>query len=254
MNSGDGRGLETVRLLPQRLQLGRIRQQLLHPVERRRQNGIVGAHLFSANAAAAHRRRRTSNRIDRRSQMHFAAARLDVWPPRFRKAATAAPREYPCVRPLPTSETNRETPARRNGTDTRSSSSFSALTSTGAQKRSIACCVCPWRSSQEHESFRHCRWAARAPAPAWRARWPACPSDQAPSTRGTRARHETAQAARRASASTTSAGKDECDLVVPANLLLDAEAAIEIDQVGAAAEQHVLAVVHHFARAGQFVR
>ena len=50
------------------------------------------------------------------------------------------------------------------------------------------------------------------------------------------------------------AGQNEVDLVVPANLLLDAEPAIEVDEVGAAAEQHVLAVVDHLAGAGQFVR
>ena len=50
-----------------------------------------------------------------------------------------------------------------------------------------------------------------------------------------------------------SSGKNERDLVVPANLLFHAETAIELDQVGAAAQQHVLAVVHNFSGAGQLI-
>src|SRR5579871_758734 len=47
--------------------------------------------------------------------------------------------------------------------------------------------------------------------------------------------------------------QNEGDLVIPANLLLDAQPVVEIDQVGAAAEQHVLAVVDHLSCARQFV-
>src|SRR5579872_941073 len=43
-------------------------------------------------------------------------------------------------------------------------------------------------------------------------------------------------------------------LVVPANLALDAQPFVELNQVDAAAEQHVLAVVHHFASAGMLIR
>ena len=50
------------------------------------------------------------------------------------------------------------------------------------------------------------------------------------------------------------AGKDEGDLVVPANLLLNAETAIEVNEIGAATEKNVLAVVDHLAGAGKLVR
>ena len=49
-------------------------------------------------------------------------------------------------------------------------------------------------------------------------------------------------------------GKDERDLVVPADLLFHPEAAIELDEIGAAAQQDMLAVVHNFRGAGQFIR
>ena len=49
-------------------------------------------------------------------------------------------------------------------------------------------------------------------------------------------------------------GKNERDLVVPADLLFHTEAAIEFDEIGTAAQEHVLAVVHNFAGAGQLVR
>ena len=48
-------------------------------------------------------------------------------------------------------------------------------------------------------------------------------------------------------------GSMKCQVIVPANLPLDAEARIELDQIRATAQQHVLAVVHHFAGAGMLV-
>ena len=41
---------------------------------------------------------------------------------------------------------------------------------------------------------------------------------------------------------------------IPANFVLNSGAAIEIEQVGAAAEQHMLAIVDNFAGAGMLIR
>src|SRR3954464_1950701 len=41
--------------------------------------------------------------------------------------------------------------------------------------------------------------------------------------------------------------------MMPLNLVLDAEPPVEIDQIGAAAEQHMLAVIDFLARGGDFV-
>src|ERR1700692_3264073 len=51
----------------------------------------------------------------------------------------------------------------------------------------------------------------------------------------------------------TAAGLDESHFVVPADFLFDANAAIELHQVGADAEENVLAIVDDFAGAGMFV-
>ena len=48
-------------------------------------------------------------------------------------------------------------------------------------------------------------------------------------------------------------GLNKRDALVPAHLILDAKAMVKIEQIGAAAQQHVLAVVHHLARAGMLV-
>ena len=49
------------------------------------------------------------------------------------------------------------------------------------------------------------------------------------------------------------AGLDEIHLIEPANLIGDADAFVELDQVRAEAEEHVLAVVDDFSGAGMFV-
>ena len=49
------------------------------------------------------------------------------------------------------------------------------------------------------------------------------------------------------------AGLDEIHPVVPANLIGDADPFVKLDQVRAQPEQHVLAVVHHFAGAGMLL-
>ena len=51
-----------------------------------------------------------------------------------------------------------------------------------------------------------------------------------------------------------SAWFEESQPVVPANLVFDAQPFVESDEVRAAAEQHVLAVVHHFAGARMLIR
>ena len=51
----------------------------------------------------------------------------------------------------------------------------------------------------------------------------------------------------------TAAGFDECHLVEPADFVFHADAAVELDQVGANAKQYVLAVIDDFAGAGMFV-
>src|ERR1019366_3728407 len=47
--------------------------------------------------------------------------------------------------------------------------------------------------------------------------------------------------------------KDERDLVVPADLLLHSEPPIELDEIGTAAQQDVLTVVHNFRGARQLI-
>ena len=49
------------------------------------------------------------------------------------------------------------------------------------------------------------------------------------------------------------AGFDEGHVVVPANLIGDADALVELDEVGADAEENMLAVVDHFAGSGMLV-
>ena len=49
------------------------------------------------------------------------------------------------------------------------------------------------------------------------------------------------------------AGLDERHLVVPADFVLDADAPVELDQIGADAKEYVLAVVDDFAGAGMLV-
>ena len=49
------------------------------------------------------------------------------------------------------------------------------------------------------------------------------------------------------------AGLDEGHVIVPANFIFHSDAAVELDEVGADAEEHVLTVVHHFAGAGMLV-
>jgi len=46
---------------------------------------------------------------------------------------------------------------------------------------------------------------------------------------------------------------DKCHAVEPLNFVLDPDSSIEIDEIGAELEEHVLAVVYHFARAWVFV-
>src|SRR4029077_16484842 len=52
----------------------------------------------------------------------------------------------------------------------------------------------------------------------------------------------------------TPAWLDERHLVVPANSILHSDALIKLDQIGAAAKQHMLAVVDDFARSRMLVR
>ncbi len=49
------------------------------------------------------------------------------------------------------------------------------------------------------------------------------------------------------------AGLDESHLVIPADFVFHADALVELDQVGADAEENVLAVVDDFAGAGMFI-
>jgi hypothetical protein len=48
-------------------------------------------------------------------------------------------------------------------------------------------------------------------------------------------------------------GLDESHVFVPADFIFDADAAVELDEVAADAEEDVLAVVHYFAGAGVLV-
>ena len=49
-------------------------------------------------------------------------------------------------------------------------------------------------------------------------------------------------------------GLEKCQLLIPANLVFNSCAAIEIEQVGAASEQYVLAIIDNFAGAGMLIR
>ena len=55
------------------------------------------------------------------------------------------------------------------------------------------------------------------------------------------------------SSPSAAAGFDESHLVEPADLVGDSDALVELDQVGADAEENVLAVVDNFAGAGMFL-
>jgi len=46
----------------------------------------------------------------------------------------------------------------------------------------------------------------------------------------------------------------ERQVLIPANLVLDSRTAIEIEQIGAAAEQHMLAIIDYLAGAGMLIR
>src|SRR3569833_2691774 len=59
---------------------------------------------------------------------------------------------------------------------------------------------------------------------------------------------------RRIQGGATPARLDERELLVPLDLVLNTEALVEVDQVRAATEQYVLAVVHDFTRCRMFVR
>src|SRR5450755_2282893 len=52
----------------------------------------------------------------------------------------------------------------------------------------------------------------------------------------------------------TSSGLEEGKLLIPANLVLNSGAPIEIEKVGATAEQHMLAIIDNFASAGMLIR
>ena len=137
-------------------------------------------------------------------------------------------------------------------TEDSSRSSFKLLMSTGAQKRSIAACVWPFRRSQERKSSA---LSSGTPArmPARRARCPACPAARAVCSAETKLRCETVREETRLDEAGTATGLDKGNALVPAHLILDAKAMVEIEQIGAAAKQHVLAVVDHLTRAGTLV-
>jgi hypothetical protein len=52
----------------------------------------------------------------------------------------------------------------------------------------------------------------------------------------------------------TAAGLDESHLVIPANFVFDANAAVELDEIGTNAKQDVLAIVDNLGGAGMFIR
>ena len=131
----------------------------------------------------------------------------------------------------------------------------SALTRIVFQKRSIACRVCPWRCNHPrndspvsagvhrnqrrhgaadrqfvHETSRHCDTQERRSCMQW-------------SGQGRRLHHRSA-----------AARLEKRQSLVPANLVLDSSAAVEIDQVGAASKQHMLAVINHLAGARMLIR
>ncbi len=89
----------------------------------------------------------------------------------------------------------------------------------------------------------------------WPARSPACPSSQAQPRRETTERHAAAPAVHLAfSVEERPPGSRKVISSYQRICCFHTQPMIEVNQVGATAEQHVLAVVHHLARAGQFVR
>ena len=135
----------------------------------------------------------------------------------------------------------------------RSSSSLSALTSTGAQKRSIACFVWPWRSSHAWKFSPLSAGSDGISAIMARADRQLVFQIEHRRIEKRRGRMKRRGQRARLQHRRLAAGQDEGDLVVPANLLLDAEPAVEVDEVGAAAQQHMLAVVDNLAGAGKLV-
>ena len=82
----------------------------------------------------------------------------------------------------------------------------------------------------------------------------ACRAPRAAETREMKARSAAAPPARGRKRSAAASRLDVGQPVVPAYALFHAEAVVKVEQVGAAAEQHVLAVIHHLAGAGMHVR
>src|SRR5260221_8790205 len=59
---------------------------------------------------------------------------------------------------------------------------------------------------------------------------------------------------RRCNHGSKSSRLEEGQLLIPANFVLHSRAPVEIEQVGAAAEQHMLAIVDNFAGTGMLIR
>src|SRR5260370_3587885 len=59
---------------------------------------------------------------------------------------------------------------------------------------------------------------------------------------------------RRCNHGSTSSRLEEGQLLIPANFVLHSRAPVEIEQVGAAAEQHMLAIVDNLAGTGMLIR
>ena len=119
----------------------------------------------------------------------------------------------------------------------------------------MACSVCPWRCNHVKNDSPVSRGMAGARAAMARAiaelvrEVQTSGAQEMPAVlcRG-------AGSARRLDHRGASARLKKSQPVVPANLVFDAQSLVELDQVGAAAEQHVLAVVHDFAGAGMLIR
>ena len=132
-----------------------------------------------------------------------------------------------------------------------SRSALSALAMTSRQKRSIAPCVCPLRLSQAPTASPCCRRDGPQHGAEGAGQGDLVGACECLCARAAWAGHA---AARAASDGPSCERRPPGSIMVislrPVNLLFDADAAVEADEIGAAAEEHVLAVVDDFVDAG----
>ena len=123
------------------------------------------------------------------------------------------------------------------GTDSRSISSLSALTSTVFQKRSMARSVWPWRFSHVRKDFARIFRGHRCQSCHGRCDGKLVLQPQASSFQECRRGVQWRRPRRWTNNRSPSTRFKKCHLIEPADFFLDAKTLIKLNQVGAAAQQ-----------------